>query len=433
MADFRPFRGWRYNPDVVGDLASVLCPPFDIIAPELQESLSRLSPYNAVHLEGGEMPTWDTLDDSSYPQAAALFKDWLRQGVLQREPEPCFYLLRQGFQFQGQARARLGLFGCMRLEEYERWLVLPHEYTKEPAIQARLSLMEACSANFSPIMGLYRDSPGLLSQVFNQVMNGKPTLRIEYDREQDFTLWRVTDSGMQEQIDKSFAGRAVYLADGHHRYEAALRFRQECLRREKEAAQPTAAYNFVMMGLIEFDDPGLVVLPYHRVLGNLPASTLTKLKERLHQLFEFQPILSGADRGGEGLLEQMARCGQERQVVGLTGPEDEGTYLLTLREEAHRDSWGPLAVSEAWILEEQVLKLVLGSGLNEHLTYIHDHDLALERVASGQQQMAFLFNPFSMALFEAVVGEGTRLPPKSTFFFPKLPTGLVFNQLDGTL
>ena len=433
MVVFRPFRGWRYNPDVVGSLDSVLCPPYDLIAPELKRSLGRLSPYNAVHLEGGERPDRDTPDNSYYHKAATAFEEWRRQGVLLREPEPSFYLLRHGFKFQGQAKARLGLFGCVRLETYERRMVLPHEYTKDPAIQDRVSLMEACNANFSPILSLYRDAAGLLAPVFDQTMAGSPALETLDGPEVSLTLWRIADPGPQEQIGKFFAERAVYLADGHHRYEAALKFREVKLARANGPASPDAAFNFVMMALTEFDDPGLVVLPYHRVLGGLPAPALTLLKERLHQLFEVTAVTVPPERSAEVLLEQVAHHGQDRQVVGLVGPEGEGPRLLTLRDGVGWSGWGPLAVSEAWILEDQVLKPVLGPRLSEYLSYVHDHGLAVAQVNSGQQQMAFLLNPLSMTQFEALVGGGFRLPPKSTFFHPKLPTGLLFNQLNGNL
>jgi uncharacterized protein (DUF1015 family) len=433
MVDFRPFRGLRYNSKVVGDLASTLCPPYDLIAPELQQSLYGLSPYNVVRLEEGERLESDDAATNRYTRAAALFDQWLRQEVLVREQEACFYLLRQAYRFRGHQKARLGLMGCVRLEEYDRRAVLPHEYTQAPPVQDRVALMEACLANFSPIMGLYRDSSGLLSPVIREVMAQGPIVHIRDSGEQELTLWAVAARDLREAVGKFFAQRVVYLADGHHRYEAALKFRDIQLSQAASLAHTDAAGNFVMMTLIGFDDAGLMVLPYHRVLEGLAAPVVTQLMKRLHQLFEVRPVAGAGNGGAEGLLEQVAHSGKERQTIGLVGREDESRRLLTLRPEVDRDSWGPLAISEAWILEEQVLKPVLGRRLTEHLSYVHDHHLAVEQVASGQRQMAFLFNPLPMAQFESVVGEGRRLPPKSTFFYPKLPTGLVINQLDGIL
>jgi len=433
MADLRPFRGWRYDPDVVGDPGLVLCPPYDMVTPELQESLRRRSPYNVVHLEAGEGLDWASPAAGQYSSAAALFEQWTGQGVLRRDREPGFYLLRQGFQSQGRHHSRLGLIACVRLEEYESRQVLPHEYTEEPAIRDRVSLMEKCDANFSPIMSLYRDTASELAPAFQEAMSDAPVLDVRDDSEQSFTLWRIAGPRLQEHISRFFSDKAVFLADGHHRYEAALKFAQLRREQEKGSAQPGAAYNFVMMTLIGFDDPGLAVLPYHRLVGGLSPDRLSQVRERLDRMFERRPISLTGDQRADNLVEEVARHGRDRHALGLVGPEEEGAFLLALREGVDWRQWGPQAVSEAWILEEQVLKPVLGDATLDHLGFIHDHTAALGQVASGARQMAFLLKPFPMAQFEAIVGDGHRLPRKSTFFYPKLPTGLVINQLEGSL
>ena len=433
MVDLRPFRGWRYDPDVVGDPASVLSPPYDMVTPELQDSLRRRSPYNVVHLEAGEGLDWASPAEGQYSSAAALFEQWTGQGVLRRDQEPGFYLQRHRFQDQGRQRTRLGLTACVRLEGYESRQVLPHEYTEELPIQDRVSLMEKCDANFSPIMSLYRDTAAELAPVFQEVMSGAPVLDARDESEQEFALWRIAGPEIKASISRFFSDRPVFLADGHHRYEAALKFAQLRREREKGPAQPGAAYNFIMMTLIGFDDPGLSVLPYHRLVGGLPPDRLKQVQERLHRTFEFQPLALAGDQRADRLAEEVAQHGRDRHAVGLVGPEAEGPFLLTLREGVNWTQWGPQAVSEAWILEEHVLRPVLGDATLDHLGYIHDPADALEQVASGARQMAFLLKPFPMAQFEAIVGEGHRLPRKSTFFYPKLPTGLVINQLRGTL
>lgn len=433
MVVFRPFRGWRYNPDVVGDLASVVSPPYDLITAELQESLRRLSPYNVVHLEAGEGLDWNAPAEDQYRQTAMVFDLWQSQRVLLRDQEPCFYLLQHAYNFQGRRRTRLGLTGCVGLEDYQGRQVFPHEYTEEPAVLDRVSLMQHCNTNFSPIMALYRDSARSLDPVIREVKAGSPVIRVRADSDQDLTLWQISDKGLQEKVLGFFTSTPVFLADGHHRYEAALRFREMKSSGSGQSAGAAAAHNFVMMTLIEFDDPGLLVLPYHRVVGGLPPATLARLQERLRQIFDFQPVTLPADRPAEGMLELVGGHGDEGKVVGLVGPAGESPHLISLRAELDWRGWGPLAVSEAWILEEQVLKPVLGESIPEHVGYVHDHQEALGQVASGECQMAFLLKPFPMGQFEEIVRQGQRLPPKSTFFYPKLPTGLVINQLDGTL
>jgi len=432
MVVFRPFRGWRYNSKVVGDLARVVCPPYDLITPQLQESLLQQSPYNVVHLEAGEGLDWNAPVPGQYQGTSQLFDDWIQRGVLLRDQDPYYYLLKHDFSFQDQRLSRLGLTGCVGLEEYEAQQVFPHEYTEEPAIRDRVSLMEACNANFSPIMALYKDSGQYLRPVFREVMGAEPDIQIRADSNQDLALWRIGDPGLQNRIHQFFTDTRVFLADGHHRYEAALRFRKKQSSWFEEPIHHSPAHNFIMMTLIEFDDPGLLVLPYHRIVGGLPQLLLAQVQERLRQIFDVQPVDLATPDTAAGLLSEVLRAGTDAKVLGLFGLQDKVPYLLTLRDDAPWRDWGPLAISDAWILEEQVLKPVLADDTSEYLNWVHDHHDAVDRVITGESQMAFLLKPFPMGQFEDVVGEGQRLPPKSTFFYPKLPTGLVINQLDET-
>lgn len=433
MVDVRPFRGWRYDPEVVGDLSSVLCPPYDLITPQLQSSLLRLSPYNVVHLEAGEGLDWDAPAQGQYSRTAALFGEWTERGILRRDSETCFYLLRHRFVYRDRTLVRLVLIAGAGLEEYNTGRVLPHEYTEEPAIRDRVSLMEACNANFSPIMGLYRDRQMELTAVFGEVMGRPATVDVRDDMGQEYALWRITDPEVQESIGRFFSDRPIFLADGHHRYEAARRLRQKRSLGEPRASGVNPACNFVLMGLIAFEDPGLVVLPYHRVLSRLPSNQYAQVQDRLHQLFEARPMDWPPEGGADAIVEQVAQQGRDRHALAMVGPDRHTSLLLTLRQGIDWRQWGPLAVSEAWILEEKVLKPVLGDATLSHLGYIHDHQEAVDQVHSGAQHLAFLVKPFPMAQFETIVGQGHRLPRKSTFFYPKLPTGLVINQLDGAL
>lgn len=442
MVVFRPFRGCRFNPQVVGDPAQVICPPYDMIGPELQRSLKQVSPYNAVHLEGGEQP--DPVDpEAGYRQAASLFQQWLAQGALLRDSQPRFYLMRHGYRFQGEERNQLGLFGGVRVEDYASGVVLPHEYTREPAVRDRVLLLEACRAQFSPIMSLYRDATGACREVLTRVMSGKPVLEVRDSADDDTTFWEIADPAIQEEISRLFADKVVFLADGHHRYEAALRYHENQHENQhgdqhgdQASRQPSsagAADNFVMMALVEFDDPGLLLLPYHRAISGLDQTNLTRLWELLEEIFEIRPFDLTTGGGAAGLAEQVAALGKQRQVVGLVGPGQPEAWLLLLREEVDRQGWGSMAVSEAWILEEMVFKPLLGEEVNRHVDYGHDYGQLMEEVMAGSKQLAFLLKPFPMNAFEEIVGGGQRLPSKSTFFYPKLPTGLVIHQLEGEL
>ena len=431
MVDVRPFRGWRYDLDVVGDPATALCPPYDMITTEAQAALRQSNPYNVVHLEAGESLDWDNPAQDQYSGAAGLFREWTSQGVLRRDAEPSYYLSRQVFLHESREWTRLGLTACVGLEPYEDGQVLPHEYTEAPAVRDRVTLMKACSANISPIMGLYRDTGGALDPVFQKVMSGPADLDADDGKELRAKLWHISDPALSDQITRFFRDKPVFLADGHHRYHAALQFQQEQL--EAGEIAPGHAGNFVMMTLIAFEDPGLLVLPYHRMLGGLSPDQFSEVQQRLGEIFQAAPIRGDTPLDAESAAREAAGGDGGGHAMVMVGPDGESPSLLTLRPEVNWRDWGPLAVAEAWILEEKVLRPVLGDATLAHLGFIHSQQEAVEAVSSGGSQLAFLLRPFPMGQFEALVTQRQRLPRKSTFFYPKLPTGLVINQLDGTL
>ena len=424
MAKVTPFRGWRYNPAMVDDMADVLCPPYDLITPQIQRELMDRHPLNVIHLEAGEGLDWSEDPAGRYAETAERFEQWLREGVLRQDEEPGFYLQRHGFILNGQERSRLGLIACVGIENYETRQVLPHEFTEAPAIRDRVRLMESVAANISPIMSLYRDSDGELRSLFDRLTATRPEVDAKDEYGSHTTLWRISDPADVAAISRFFEARPVFLADGHHRYEAS---RQYQLARHAEGADGASlAHNYVMMTLIAFDDPGLVVLPYHRNLGGLTDQQLSRVTDRLHDAFDVEPVVP---QSADELVAMVEERGQTVPVMAALTPQ--GAQLLTFRHEAAGDDWGPLSVSEAWVLEEKVLRPELGDSTLEHLGFLHDHEAAAEGVANGALQMAFFMKPFPMDAFQDIVGQGQRLPRKSTFFYPKLPTGLVINRIDG--
>jgi len=427
MAEVSPFRGWRFNPGLVGDMASVLCPPYDMIDKATQEELKRQNKYNVIHLEAGEGLDWNTSAKEQYTAASNLFDQWRKEEVLRQDEEPCYYLMRHSFPLGGKTMVRIGLIASVGLEDYKTRQILPHEFTQAPAIQDRVWLMESLSANISPIMSIFRDTESVLSQVFKQVMTGTPEFDATDDSDNGTALWRISDSGLQRQVSEFFVNRPIYLADGHHRYEAARQYQLDRHRESEDAKAPNLAHNHVMMTLIAFDDPGLVVLGYHRTLNDVPDDKLARIKAKLNELFDSSPLSGNSD----ALIEQVDEQGVNKRL--LASVDIDGAKMLTLKESAVDPTWGALASSEAWVLEEQVLRPELGDTTLNHLDFMHDHGEAVEQARKGELQMTFLLKPFPLDAFESIVGGGQRLPRKSTFFFPKLPTGLVINRLEGEL
>ncbi len=467
MTDVRPFRGLRYNPKLAGELSNIICPPFDTISPEMQKSLYQRSPYNVVRLESGERLATDTPESNRYTRAAASMRDWIEAQVMVREDRHSFYLVQHTFKINGRDRVRLELMACVRLEEYERRVVLPHEYTRDEDKRDRLALMEACNANFSPIMCLYRDVEKKLERIFQPTLAGPPMLDFRDAGDQAYKVWKIEDGPAADEISNALATSSLYIADGHHRYETALAYKALKKSAQASAISPTAAgdkdaeeaaVNFVMMGLIGFDDPGLVVLPYHRVVGGLDESSLARVRARLKELFDEEPFPSrsptvpggesegarthpypnlppsrGKEIGLEEFLEVIEVKGRDRKVMGILEPETDVYQLLSLKQGVDLGLEGPLAQSEAWVLESQILRPILGDSLGERVDYFHDGNELEKRVRGGEFQMGFLLKPFPLDLFETIMNLGQRLPPKSTFFYPKLPAGIVINSLEGSI
>ena len=426
MANVRPFRGVRYSSEVASHLGKLICPPFDVISPQDQETLRTSEPHNAIHLElpEGEAP-------ASYENAAGRFHAWHREGVLVRDGTPSFYVLRHSFSHRGVLLERWGLTAAVQLEEYESRVVLPHEETQAPAKEDRFQLMQACRANFSPIMSLYRDGKGRIREAMLNLAGREPDAAAQYG-DDHFSMWVVPSDHLEEVVNDVLEDASLFIADGHHRYETALRYR-DWARGQSGSLDEENAFNYVMMTLIEFNDAGLLVLPYHRTLGNMDAPTLTLVREQLLSVFDIQTFASQPVSAGE--LEEAVR-GTQGVALGLLGPDGEGPYLLKLENERVRDELrrlpggDALHDSEGWILH-QVLMYELGDELQDYLQYVHDPEEAWSKVVMGERQMAFFLKAFPLDLFRSVVGAGQRLPPKSTYFHPKLPTGMVFNPLEG--
>jgi len=283
MADVRPFSGLRYNPKLAPDLAKVLCPPYDVISPQLQEALYQRSPYNIVRLEYGKEPPEESPGLDRYTAAARLLEQWRRREVLVVDQTPAFYLVRQRFtNILGRPSERHVLFGRVRLEEFSKGIVLPHEETSEGPKRDRLALLSACRANLSPIMGLYRDATGRIAQTCQEAQRQTPLYQAKDADGEDFTLWSISQAAGTEAIERALAPVPIYLADGHHRYETAL-FYRDLLRGQGRGEEDTG---YAMMGLMDLADPGLQVQGYHRVLGGLDAGAEARLAGYLESSFE---------------------------------------------------------------------------------------------------------------------------------------------------
>ena len=438
MADIQPFRGLRYSLGPGEDLGQLLCPPFDIISPEQQVELHRRSPHNAVRLELGMDLATDSAEVNRYTRAAQLLKEWLSQGTLLAEEDAAFYLLQENFSHQGRSMTRRSILARVRLEEFPKRTVLPHEETSQGAKRDRMELLTATRTNLSPIMAIYRDPTGQIRAVIDNVASAPPLARADYD-DSRIQLWAVADKTTVQAVTESLKDAPVYLADGHHRYETALHYRD--LQRAGAAEKgdtnqgEDAGNNFVMMSLIEIQDPGLLVLPYHRAVRGLSPAELKQMLGLLKETFDLQPLEMKHDGAGDITSHLEARlegAAGDRMVLGLLEDGADFASLLTLREPPGASA-SPLERCATLVLGRTVLEPVLGTQERAvekgMLRFTHDAGEVHNLVKSGDYQLGFVLPPMSLDLFEEVVLSGERLPLKSTYFSPKLPTGLVINRL----
>lgn len=425
MVDFRPFRGVRYSPDA-GSLADLICPPYDVISPALAQQLLEKNKNNMVRMELDEL-TGAPADDR-YTAAAAAFNESLESGVLVQENSDVYYLLRQQFVYGTAKVNRFGWLGGMALEPLGG-AILPHEDTASGPKKDRLELMKETQANFSPIMMLYRDATGAMSSLQQLVVTRDPIADTATVDGMRLTLWAISDSSERSLIGAALAGQNAYIADGHHRYETALNYKDTFAAPDNDKA------GFVLTCLIDFDDPGLIIGPYYRVLHDVPEPSLKQIKSLLESLFVSRPTgLSGNDAAS--LDAVVATVGQGQVTLGVVVPARDPVLLTPANDRIpDYDPEDPpemqARIVEANVLQEMLFRPVLGDSFADYVSYVHDGRVAMEMVATGEAQVAFFIKGVPGPIFESVVGAGIRLPRKSTYFWPKLPSGLVINRIDG--
>jgi len=425
VAEIRPFRGIHYNQSVVSDLSTVICPPYDVITPQMQQELYHRSGYNFVRLESGRDLPQDTATNNKYTRSAATLEQWLEQDVLEADRKPAIYLHEHKFSHLGKQYKRRGIITRVRLEEWDRMAIRPHEGTLTEPKSDRLSLLWACQANTSPIMALFEDQEKQTCSLLATQTQNKPMIS-SADGEESHNVWAITEPEVVNQICHRLAEQPLYIADGHHRYESALTY-----QRERHACSPSMpadeALNFVMMTLVDFSDPGLIILPPHRLVRGIPKSSLDELASRLESFFEVTELplsILKTEANQEGLL-----------LFGLTG---EHLLMLKLRDQVDVNRMIPYFHSELYkqlevsIVDHVILEKLLGlSGDKEesNLDYSYESQDAVQRVQEGEYQLAILLNPIKSEIFKAIADAGDRMPRKSTYFYPKLPAGLIFNRL----
>jgi uncharacterized protein (DUF1015 family) len=415
MPEIRPLNALHYAPD---DLQDAVAPPYDVIDADLRAELTRRSPHNVVVVDLPVEPGKEAeAGDEPYQQAARTFGEWQRTGVLQRDEEPAFWALTQEYVGpDGQQRTRSGFFAAVKVEEYGPGRIRPHERTHPGPKEDRLRLTRATNANLSPIFSLYSDADGRARRALETITANQPWATVTDDDGTVNRLWRATDDQTITELQEAVGGAELLIADGHHRYETARVYAQES---GDEGAQ------WVLMNLVALEDPGLTVFPTHRLATNRGLERYEALATTLKEHFEVEEVELED-------LEPPASDGPPE--FGYLDGHFRRPFRLRHRGGAPDGLTGPLASFDAAILETLLLKgpLELTEDDIDHLhdfAYARDAKQAKDLVLDGRYDVAFLLRPPAVATIREVAAAGQNMPPKSTYFFPKVPTGLVFNPL----
>jgi uncharacterized protein (DUF1015 family) len=436
MATISPFRAWRYAAERA-PLQQVVTQPYDKITPAMQESYYRASPYNLVRIILGKRLDADAASENVYTRAAAAFRDWRGQGVLRQDAEPALYRYTQSFKVPGQQAVaeRQGFIGLGRIEEYSAGMVFRHEQTLAKPKADRLDLLRATRAHFGQIFMLYGGS-GTVDSVLASAAGGAADIEVTDEYEVVHRVWKVCDPTVLGAVQEQMRDRKLIIADGHHRYETALAYRDEVNGRDSRRAGD-APQDWVMMTFIDMDAPGLVILPTHRVVFGLPDSRIAEFATNIRKFFNVEEVDVAIDAGRASAI--LRNAGQASNA--LLAVTRDRAFLLHTPKAIGTAFLGDLSLRQQTLDVVQLHKCVLEGSLHisedairnqQNVAYFREAGEALAQVRGAQPgaQMAFLMNPVRIEQMRDVAFAGEVMPQKSTDFYPKLLSGLTVYALD---
>ena len=422
MATVIPFQAWRYNLERVR-IDRVVAPPYDVISREEQEALYGRDPFNIVKVECGKVEVSDNELHNQYERAAKYWESWIQQSVIQQDKVKSFYLLSTLFKDpeSGEKKRRLVIFGLIKLEPFEARVVLPHEKTHAGAKEDRLKLLQTTKTNFSPVFGLYEDKQKLAHSLYSAYASIPPLFSFSLENGEEHQLWQISSLTDVQNLSQMFESKSILIADGHHRYETALYYRN--LDRSKRDQNGLLSSDYVLMGFVEVEDEGLLILPIHRVVKNLKGINPTKFVEELTGFFSIK-------KTSEDKLHAIARGGSD-QGFGLALPTANFYFWLKDKAEARKEmlpgkpeSWYGLEVTQISYL---VLKRlgIREEALEHYVEYTRSSEEAIQHVKARKANLAFIVPPIKAKVMREICMAGELMPQKSTYFYPKLGSGIL--------
>ena len=441
MPKIQAFRGLRYNLAQVGSLSDVIAPPYDVVDGSLQQALYDKSPYNFIRLELTKADSPDADPGAIYQQAATLFRQWIRDGVLQHEPDPALYVYHQVFDYDGRTYTRRGFMTRVQLVRFGEGNIYPHEQTHAKAKDDRLRLTRACQANMSQIYGLYPDPANEAQNLLENHIAGTAGIEAEDHLGVTHRLWPVTDQNVIGQVANLVEDKPMFVADGHHRYETACNYRDELADENGGSLPEDHPANYVLTMVMSMDDPGLIVLPTHRLLHGVEELDSSELRSKLGEWFDCEDAGEGPE-AAKSVWQQIEEL-DDQGAFGLYTTKDARWTLVTANSKtvekmaeiagSQSEDWRGLGVA---MLHGLIIDELLGMKGHPKPKYVHLVDEVVDglngKLEGGHNYpLAALVMPATVEDIRNVSLHKERMPAKSTYFYPKLLSGLVVNPLDG--
>jgi uncharacterized protein (DUF1015 family) len=407
---------------------------YDIIPQEQREQLYNLSEYNFIRLEAGRELPQDTQNDNKYTRSAEILNKWIKNGILQQDKKPAIYVHDHFFIYKGKQYKRRALITRVRLEEWDKMIVRPHESTLAEAKSDRLSLLWAIQANTSSILSLYQDKSGTLKDIIESQTKRSPNMDLPISGIEGHRVWAIDDPDSIKQFRSQLKDQPLYIADGHHRYESALNYHRQKRRTGKWSNEE--AFDFVMMTLVDFVDPGLLILPPHRLVRGVNKSIVDGFRQKLTLFFDISEIPFFKNNSWDALDTQIKEYNET--VLVLYGISTESLLVLKpknldelfpMMPQFHTELYKRLEVS---IIDHVILENLLALSNDKdkyNLGYCYDRLDAVNRVISGEYQLTFILTPIKAEVIKGIADINDKMPKKSTYFYPKVPAGLILNRL----
>jgi uncharacterized protein (DUF1015 family) len=440
MAHVIPFNGVLYNPAKITSMADVTAPPYDVISPAYQKRLYERHPNNIVRLILTTDQPEDQCETDRHRRAGRTYAHWRSDGTLIRDDHLSFYLQETSFSQDGADLRRFGLIARVRLEDFEKGVILPHEKTFSKVKSERLGLMRHCHTNFSPIFALYADSGAIIATLKDASQAAPACIDMADDQGHRHRLHRVVNAAMQAKLTAAFASERLYIADGHHRYETALNYR-DWVAANDPGFGPDHPANYVLMYLASMQDPGMMILPAHRLLHEVSGKALDEMLAAAKPYFEIENFRdeAGISDALVGRFLDRLRSFSSANAIGLARKDHPDLTLLKLKPGVMSGRYGNEMMAELQDLDVSVLTRLIFMDLlgfdqarldnNQLIGYSSSARSALAKVQNGAYDVAFVLNPTRMDQVRRVSEAGLVMPRKSTYFFPKVNSGLVLNSL----